>query len=195
MKNILLIGDSIRFGAPPSSPGYGVYVKEMLADKANVYSPDDNCLFAQYTLRYLYDWAQQFDAQSIDVIHWNNGLWDVLRLNGDEPLTPIDMYVNMLERIYNMMRKLFPKAKIIFANSTTVKEEWANPAFMRYNAEIDKYNDAAKALMDKLGVAVNDLNGITKTFDDSLRSDWVHYGEEGSKILAEAVVKKIQEIW
>jgi lysophospholipase L1-like esterase len=195
MKNILLIGDSIRFGAPPSSPGYGVYVKEMLADKANVYAPDDNCRFAQYTLRYLYDWAQQFDAQSIDVIHWNNGLWDVLRLNGDEPLTPLDMYVNMLERIYNMMRNLFPDAKIIFANSTTVKEAWANPAFMRYNAEIDKYNDAAKALMDKLGVTVNDLNSITKNFDDSLRSDWVHYGEEGSKILADAVVKKITEIW
>lgn len=29
MKNILLIGDSIRYGAPPSSPGYGKYVKEM----------------------------------------------------------------------------------------------------------------------------------------------------------------------
>ena len=65
----------------------------------------------------------------------------------------------------------------------------------KVNAEIDKYNDVAKALMDKLGVAVNDLNSITKTFDDSLRSDWVHYGKEGSKILAEAVVKKIQEIW
>ena len=195
MKNILLIGDSIRFGAPPSSPGYGVYVKELMKDEANVYAPDDNCRFAQYTLRYLFDWKRLYENVEFDVIHWNNGLWDVLRLNGDEPLTPIDMYVNILERIYNMMRKLFPKAKIIFANSTTVKEEWANQAFMRYNAEIEKYNNAAKELMEKLGVTVNDLYSITQTFDDSRRSDWVHYGEEGSKILADAVVRKIKEIW
>ena len=28
MKNVILLGDSIRLGAPPHSPGYGVYVKE-----------------------------------------------------------------------------------------------------------------------------------------------------------------------
>ena len=38
MKNIYLIGDSIRFGAL-GSPGYGVYVKEKLEGRANVYAP------------------------------------------------------------------------------------------------------------------------------------------------------------
>ena len=57
MKNVLLIGDSIRFGAPPDSPGYGVYVKKLLEGIADVYAPDDNCRFAQYTLRYLYEWS------------------------------------------------------------------------------------------------------------------------------------------
>ena len=51
--NIFLIGDSIRFGAPPDSPGYGVYVKEALSARANVYAPDENCRMAQYTLRYI----------------------------------------------------------------------------------------------------------------------------------------------
>ena len=65
MKNVFLIGDSIRFGASSNpeyktadSPGYGVYVEEMLRDKARIFAPDDNCRFAQYTLRYLYDWAK-----------------------------------------------------------------------------------------------------------------------------------------
>lgn len=81
MKNILLIGDSICYGAPPNSPGYGVLVQEKLKGIANVYKIDDNCRFVQYTLRYLWDWVRQVDAANIDVIHWNNGLWDVLRLN------------------------------------------------------------------------------------------------------------------
>lgn len=191
MKNVLLIGDSIRFGAPPNSPGYGIYVKEMLKGKAEVFAPDENCRFAQYTLRYLYDWSKKLDCEKIDIIHWNNGLWDVLRLHGDEPLTPVYVYVAFLERVYNKLKKLFPNAKIIFANSTPVIEEWANPDFFRYNADIEKYNAAATELMNKLGVEVNDLNSVAKAFDDSMHSDWVHFGEEGSKILAEAVVKKM----
>ena len=57
MKKIFLIGDSIMFGAPNSS-GYGVWVREKLKDKAEVYFPDENCRFAEYTLRYLCEWAE-----------------------------------------------------------------------------------------------------------------------------------------
>lgn len=70
MKNIFLIGDSIRYGSSSgSSPGYGVYVKEKLAGIANVYAPDENCRFAQYTQRYLHEWAKGIDRESIDTVH------------------------------------------------------------------------------------------------------------------------------
>ncbi len=72
-----------------------------------MYSPNENCRFAQYTLRALCDWVGQVDADEMDVIHWNNGLWDVLRLHGDEPLTPIDVYVHMLERVYKKLKQFF----------------------------------------------------------------------------------------
>lgn len=191
MKNVLLLGDSIRFGAPPSSPGYGVYVKEKLDGIANVFAPDDNCRFAQYTLRYIHTWATQVEAEKIDVIHWNNGLWDVLRLNGDEIFTPKDIYVYYLERVYKVLRKLFPNAKIIFASSTSVIEEWASPNFFRYNADIEEYNLAAKELMERLCVEVNDLYAVSKTFPNEFHSDWVHFNEEGSKLLADVVTEKI----
>ena len=194
MKNILLIGDSIRYGTTTGSPGYGIYVKEKLADRAEVFAPDDNCRFAQYTLRYLFDWSRQVEADKIDVIHWNNGLWDVLHLDGDEIFTPIDWYVTTLERIYNMMRKRFPNAKIIFATSTSVAEHMAGPSFYRKNSEIEEYNAAATELMKKLGVEVNDLYSASKTFGDEMRIDWVHFNDEGSEILAEAVVKKIESL-
>lgn len=195
MKNVLLIGDSIRFGAPPNSPGYGVYVKETLEAEglAKVFAPDDNCRFAEYTLRYLYDWSNQLEKEKIDVIHWNNGLWDILRLNDDEPLTPKDIYIYFLERIYKMMTKLFPNAKIIFALSTPVVEEWGNKAFFRYNSDIEEYNAAANELMNSLGVEVNDLYTTAKSFDNSLHCDWVHFDAESSKILADAVTDKIKK--
>ena len=192
MKKIYLIGDSIRFGAESvNSPGYGVYVKEKLNGIAEVYSPDENCRFAQYTLRYLYNWTSEFDTESIDIVHWNNGLWDVLRIHGDEPLTPIDVYVTFLERIYKKLRVLFPNAKIIFALSTPVIEELGNPDFMRYNKDIREYNVVAQKLMGKLGVQVNDLYSVAAEFGEKYHADWVHYDEEGSSLLADAVIKAL----
>lgn len=197
MKNIFLIGDSIRFGSytvseySNLSPGYGIYVKEKLKGIANVYAPDENCRFAQFTLRFLHKWAKSAPCEKIDVVHWNNGLWDVLRLFGDEPLTPIDVYGDMLKRVYKRIRFLFPNAKIIFALSTSVIEEWAKPEFIRYNREIEQYNRKAIEVMEELGVEVNDLYSVSKEFDNSLHSDWVHFGDEGSKILADAVIRAL----
>lgn len=43
--------------------------------------------------------------------------------------------------------------------------------------------------MNELGVEVNDFYSLSAGFDNSLHSDWVHLGTEGSKILAEKVIK------
>ena len=198
MKNIFLVGDSIRFGAPnPSkynnvSPGYERYVREKLEGIANVYGPDENCRFAQFTLRFLHKWAKEVPAEQIDIVHWNNGLWDALRLFGDEPLTPLNVYGDMLKRVYKRIQFLFPNAKVIFALSTSVIEEWAHPEFIRYNHEIEQYNAKAIEVMNELGVEINDLYSLSQTFDNSLHSDWVHFDEQGSRILAEAVVKALK---
>ena len=145
MKKIFLIGDSIRYGAyacTPKSPGYGVFVKEKLQNKAIVYAPNENCRFTQYTLRYLHEWANDVpNKEEIDLVHWNNGLWDVLRLFGDEPFTEINYYGETLKRIYRRIRLLFPNAKIIFALSTSVKEEWGHKEFFRI---IEKLNYTIK---------------------------------------------------
>ena len=187
MKNLFLIGDSIRFGAE-NSPGYGRYVKQRLEGIANVYAPNENCRFAQYTQRYLHEWASALPREEIDVVHWNNGLWDVLRLFGDGPFTEIGYYGETLKRIHQRIRLLFPKARIVFALSTSVVEEWGSKDFFRRNDEIEQYNQRAIEVLTPLGVEINDLYSITKGFDPSLRSDWVHYGEEGSQILADAVI-------
>lgn len=194
MKNIFLIGDSIRYGAHVVtkynnlSPGYGVYVKEKLTGIANVYGPNENCRFAQFTLRFLHKWADAVPAEEMDVVYWNNGLWDALRLFGDEPLTPVEVYGDMLRRVYKRIRMCFPNAKVIFALSTAVIEERLLPEFIRYNHELEIYNQKAREVMDELGVEVSDLYSLTSAFDHSLYADGVHFNDEGSKVLADAVI-------
>ncbi len=95
----------------------------------------------------------------------------------------------MLKRVYKRIIFLFPNAKVIFALSTAVIEEWGNPDFFRYNGEIEQYNQKAKEVMNELGVEVNDLYSLSAGFDNSLHSDWVHFGTEGSKILADKVIE------
>lgn len=193
MKNIFLIGDSIRYGNSINSPGYGIYVKEKLAGKANVFSVNDNCRFVHYTLRYLHEWTFGIDTKKIDVVHWNNGLWDVLRLYGDEPHTPIDVYGDTLERIYKRIKIFFPNAKIIFALTTAVIEDPNGKEFVRLNKDIEEYNAKAREVMERLGVEVNDLYEISSKLDDSLHADGTHFGTRGSEILADAVIKACLE--
>ena len=192
MKHVFLIGDSIMFGAGANARGYGDAVRMKLAGTASVAWQHENARFAQYTLRYLHEWAQQVDAEKIDVVHWNNGLWDALHLLGDEALTPIEVYPIFLRKVYQRIRRVFPNAKVIFALSTPVEEDMANPDFIRYNAEIEEYNRAAAACMAELGVTVNDLYTVAKPLGREYRADWVHYNNAGCDVLAEAVVKAIQ---
>ena len=76
---VTLLGDSIRL------LGYGNFVPELLGNEYDVYQPDDNCRFAKYTLRGLFDWKG--DMAGSRIVHWNNGLWDICNLLGDGPFS------------------------------------------------------------------------------------------------------------
>lgn len=211
MKNLLLLGDSIR-------KGYDDAVKKKLDGKANVFYSEDNGRFAQYTLRALSDWKGELNWQNIDVVHWNNGLWDVLHLNAfasgadgeadgeticpenvpndfkfdEDPLTPPDMYRYMLKRVYVRIRQLFPGAKIIFATTTPVIEEQSNWAY-RSNAEIDQYNQIARDLLIPLGVSINELGKFSAEHCTHLHQDWVHYNPEGAALQADEIIDFLQK--
>ena len=168
MKNVLLIGDSIRMG-------YDKAVKKTLEGKANVYFPAENCRFASYVLRYIHEYGSLVKDGDVDVIHWNAGLWDCLRLFEEEPHTPIDVYAYYIDRICVRIKKAFPNAKVIFATSTSVQSEKMQKDFKRYNEEIEKYNEAAVHVVKKHGCAVNDLYAVSVDLPDDAHSDPVHY--------------------
>ena len=63
---------------------------------------------------------------------------------------------------------------------------------MRYNSEIEEYNSAAKQLMEKLGVEVNDLYSVAEDFDESFYADWVHFNDVGANILADKIIERLE---
>ena len=185
MKNLLLIGDSIRMG-------YDLSIQKSLEGKANVYFPAENCRFASYVLRYIHEYKALVKDAEVDVLHWNAGLWDCLRLFEEEPHTPIEVYAYYIDRICVRIKKIFPEAKVIFATSTSVLSEKMNKDFKRYNEEIEAYNAAAVEVVKKYGFTINDLYGVSTLLPEEAHSDAVHYyTAEGTKAFAEQVLSYV----
>ena len=182
MKNVLLLGDSIR-------KGYDKAIRKTLEGKAEVYFPNENCRFAAYLLRNLHEYGEAVENGKPDVIHWNAGLWDCLRMFGEEPQTPIEVYCYYIERICKRIKKLYPEAKVIFATSTRVQSEKMSKNLKRYNEDTEAYNEAAEKIVKEYGFEVNDLYALSATLPDEAHSDPVHYYTPiGTEIFANQVL-------
>ena len=189
MKKVVLIGDSVRMG-------YDKYVKDALEGSAEVLYPQDNCRFAEYVLRYAHEWKDKGEwPDDVDLVHWNAGLWDVLELFGDEPLSSISYYEQAIKRIDKRLRMLFPKAKMVFATSTNVNEAMSSPKFTRHNSTIEEYNKVAIKALSSTDTVINDLYSLTKSFPNEYRSDWVHfYTPKATEIIGGRVLSIISDM-
>lgn len=182
MKKVLLIGDSIRMG-------YDNYVKESMKDFADVFFTKENNTFTHNILRNFHGWTDALGLYEADVIHWNVGHWDTVRIYGDEPLTKHDVYADNLVRISRRIKLLFPDAKQIFATSTPVIEEGFIEEFeCRKNSDVILYNKLAKEALTPEGVIINDLHAVVYGKPDSLHSDQTHYyTAEATRLLGDKV--------
>ncbi len=187
MKKILLIGDSIR-------EGYDKYVKMAFEGVADVIYPNENCRDSGYIIRQIVFWRQRMPlGEDIDLVHFNAGLWDDLHMYDGKKLNSIDKYEENIDRICTIFKKIFPKAKLIFATSTPVQEELFGE-LKRYNKDTEEYNAVATAVVKKHGGTINDLYAITKDMPKSYYSDLTHlYTKDGTALLTRQVVKAIEE--
>lgn len=189
MKNVLLLGDSIR-------QNYQEYVKEKLRGVADVYYPNDNGRFCQYTLRYIHEWVgalSQHGKIKFDIVHFNCGLWDILCLSNEEkPFTGEEQYAQLLKRITDRIKFLCPECHIIFALTTKVIEPGFEPGISvgeRRNTDIEKYNQIAKQVFGAMQVETDDLWRVSDTLPDEAHSDMVHFETElGIEALGSQVV-------
>jgi len=185
MKKIFLIGDSIRMG-------YDKYVKMAFDGVAEVYYPDENCRFTTYIVRNLFDWTVRLGLdESVDLLHWNVGLWDVLHMIDGEVLVSPEDYRHNMKRICEQIKHFFPNAKLIFATSTPVQEKLFNE-LKRYNREIEQYNEIAREVLKDYGTEINDLYALMQDVPTSFYSDMTHfYTKEGTERITNQVVEKI----
>lgn len=180
MIKVTLLGDSIR------QIGYGKVVPELLGSDFEVFQPIDNCRFAKYTLRGLFDWSKQMEGTNI--VHWNNGLWDMCNLFGDGPFSTEDEYVANMLRIADILLKRYDK--VIFATTTAVRPE----NHYDNNLVIERYNQIIVPKLREKGVIINDLHSLVAA--DVYRyicDDNIHLSEDGITACAEQVVRIIKE--
>ena len=178
MKKIILLGDSIRLS-------YGNRVRELLGSDYTVWQPEDNCRFATYTLRMLFDYKAQLEGA--DVIHFNCGLWDMCDLFGDGPFTPLEVYVEQMVRIAKILKTYAPV--VIFATTTP-------PSPKMWGHDLDRvraYNAAAMAALEPLGVLFDDLfTPVAEDIDRMISEDFLHASPYGVEILANRVADCIK---
>lgn len=179
MKKVTLLGDSIRL------IGYGKRVEELLGPDYTVYQPDDNCRFAKYTLRMLFDHRDKLDGS--DVIHWNNGLWDVCNLFGDGTFSTLEEYGATMERIADVLLKITPN--VIFATTTPVREGYKYQS----NDDIEKFNAHIAPRLRSKGIRINDLYSLVYPVKEQVirDDDLIHLNEQGIELCAQAVVDSI----
>lgn len=175
MKKVVLLGDSIRY------IGYGKKVVELLGDDFTVWQPDDNCRYSTYTLRLVFD--SKDEIEGADVIHWNNGLWDVVNDFGDGCFSPVDVYVTTMKRIAKSLLSL--GKTVIFSTITPVRPEYKN---MNID-DIRRYNAAVVPELEKMGVIINDLHSFIypKLTEYITDADYIHLSEEGIAACAEQI--------
>ncbi len=181
MKKVVLIGDSIRMS-------YNDRVRQLLKDRAEVWGPADNCRFAKYTLWCINGWINEGAQNKPDIIHWNNGIWDIFKISDNLPVfTTLSEYLRTIEQIYTELKKF--NAQIIFAATTPVAENFTAGS----NVDIDRYNQAVTSFMNERGVPVNDLNSLIKTdMKRYISDDLLHLSSDGIEAAARQVTHFIE---
>lgn len=188
-KNVFLIGDSIR-------KGYCSAVREELAEVAEVFYVEDNCRNTQYVITRLYSWSTLFsDPARVDLVQFNCGHWDVAHWFGAPlSLTGEQEYRRNIQYIIELLRRLFPNAKVVFATTTTMNPAEGSPCRNpRSTAEIARYNALAEEAAAENGAEVLDLFAVTKDWPAEAYADYCHFTPEANLRLGRAVAELLKD--
>ena len=117
-----------------------------------------------------------------DVIHFNFGIHD--------RATPVADYTGRLEKIVERLEKT--GAKLVWATTTPIPDV---PAQNQTAASIVERNAAAATVMEKHGVAIDDLFGfITPHLGEAQLPNDVHFKPEGYDLLGRQVAESIRAV-
>ncbi len=182
LPRVLIIGDSI-------SLGYTEPVRRLLASQADVARIPGNGEHTWTGLERLDTWLGE---GRWDVIHFNWGLHDLKHLKDGEKdvsgkrISTLEQYTANLDRLVGKLKRT--GAKLIWASTTPIPEG----AIGRIEGDEIAFNAAAREIMDRHGVVVNDLHTYVRPYLDRYqRPRNVHFTPEGCEYLADKVARMI----
>ncbi len=191
MKKVFLMGDSIRINYQPAvakylegvakvyNPGYTAESEAMEASVENV-----NCRDTSFTLNNLTEHLWGKHMQGMDLIHYNNGIWDaVTRHVEDGSFTTIEWYEINVRRIIRELKKR--SGKVLIATTTPPRpDERKNPHTGVITLTLDtvkKYNEVLWRIAGELNLPVNDLFTLVMSDREKFirADDEIHLTPEG----------------
>lgn len=179
LPRVLLIGDSI-------SIGYTVPVRKLLAGKANVHRPPENCQSTVYGREKLREWLGE---EKWDVIHFNWGIWDTHHFADGTVRSPLPQYEANLRELVATLKST--GARLIWATTTPVETRQHGDLSVK-DSDIAAYNAVALRVMREHGIAVDDLYAEVLPRVGELRmDDGCHFTDAGNDFLAERVARSI----
>jgi len=175
LPRVLLIGDSV-------SRGYTAAVRKALAGKANIHRAPANCGPTASGIKNIDAWLTDHPGgEKWDVIHFNFGIHD----RG----TPVADYTARLEQLVQRLKQT--GAKVIWASTTPIPD---NPEHKQTAASIVERNTAAAEVMQKQGVAIDDLFGfITPRLAEAQLPKDVHFNAQGYDMLGQKVAESVTD--
>jgi len=142
-------------GGDSVSMGWVGPLREALSGEASVLRPNENCSTSAYWLERLeHYWWPLGQARGVSVVVFNMGLHDIM------PHRAISQsaYGDNLDALVVVLRRLFPRAQLLFVNTSFVGE---NPGTVgRDNANVILYNGEASTRMAAQGVPVLDMYAL-----------------------------------
>lgn len=188
MKQIFLIGDSIRMG-------YCERLKELLKAKAEVIYPQENCRSSQSIIMNLHNWVKLCDPERVALVQFNCGQWDAGHFHYDaEALTSLREYKKNLEIIIRLLRFYFPKATPVFAATTPMNPSYPKNENPRTNEDISNYNEVARSVMNAYGVKFNDVFALKDLWKEQIFIDYCHLTENGYRCLADHMATYLEKL-
>jgi lysophospholipase L1-like esterase len=179
LPRVLLIGDSI-------TQGYSSEVEEHLAGKAYVARLTTSRFISDPVL--LQEIALVLDNTKFDIIHFNNGLHGWQHSEKD--------YGDAFPRFLATIKAHAPDAKLIWANSTTLKVSPSLPPgdqTQPSDERIAQRNAIALQYIKPAGIDVDDLNSLVKGHPEYHR-DNVHFNDQGIALQAAQVAAHIEKL-
>ena len=181
MKQIILLGDSVRMQYQPAVAG-------KLADIAQVSGPEENGRWSGYMLNSLRFWLPQLPSP--DLVQWNAGLWDM----GDDyregrHFYSPDLYEETCRRICRVLRSFTgkPDLPLVIASTT--------PTLQPDHQDIRLYNDILRKVAAEENAVFNDLYQIVfPRLQTLLGEDRIHLTPAGVEAVAEQSARILRSV-